>query len=162
MRLVSYLSAAAVLALAAPFASLHGQANSLRDESLAAREQAGSVSLSAMLISASSEKGESDRRLAAYVPNLKSSLRFETFKLIGEGSARIEMPGTAEITLPRGQVVKIEAAHYGEGMVWLRVNWMDGNRQVMNVVYAKWQRGKPIVTGTTKDGENLAILVTPR
>lgn len=161
MRLIPILFTAAAFALTTPFV-MHGDGNNLRDESLDAKAPQLSVHLNAMLISASSEKVESDRRLAGYVPNLKTSLRFESFKFIGEGSARVDMPGDTEIALPQGQTVKIEAAYYGEGMIWLRVIWMDGSRQVMNVVYSKWQRGKPIVTGTTKDGENLAIIVTPR
>jgi hypothetical protein len=161
MRLIPILITATTLVFSAPFA-VGGDGNSLRDSSLDATAPQLGVNLSAMLISASNEKGESDRRLASYVPNLKSSLRFESFKLIGEGSARITMPGSTEIALPSGQSVKIEADYYGEGMVWLRVIWMDGSRQVMNVIYAKWQRGKPIVAGTTRDGENLAIIVTAR
>jgi hypothetical protein len=161
MRLIPILITAAALACTAPFA-LGGDANNLRDNTLDAKAPQRGVSLSAMLISASNEKGESDRRLAAYVPNLKTSLRFETFKLIGESSARVEMPGSTEIALPQGQTVKVEVAYYGEGKVWMRVIWMDGDRQVMNVVYTKWERGKPAVAGTTKDGQNLALLVTPR
>lgn len=161
MRLIPILFAATALALAAPFA-MHGDGNNLRDETLDAKAPQRGVSLNAMLIAASSEKADSDRRLAAYVPNLKTSLRFESFKLLGEGSSRIEMPGSTEITLPQGQTVKIEVAYYGEGKVWMRVIWMDGDRQVMNVVYTKWERGRPAVAGTTKDGQNLALLVTAR
>lgn len=121
------------------------------------------VTLQAILISASNEKGETDRRLAAYAKNLKSSLRFESFKYLGEGSTRIEMPGNSEISLPQNQKVVLEAAYYGEGMVWLRVIWRDGDRQFMNNVYAKWKRGTPIVIGgAARGGESLVIIVTPR
>jgi len=162
MRLIPILFATVALMLVAPFGAT-GAGDKLRDDTLDAKAPVPSLNLDAMLILASNEKGDSDRRLAGYVPNLKSSLRFESFKFIGEGSARIgALPGSTEIALPQGQTVKLEASNYGEGMVWLRVIWMDGNRQVMNVVYAKWQRGKPIVAGTTKDGQNLAIIVTPR
>ena len=162
MRLIPILIAATALMLVAPFGAT-ASGDKLRDDTLDATAPVRSLNLNVMLISASSEKGESDRRLAGYVPNLKTSLRFESFKFIGEGTARIgSLPGDTEIALPQGQTVKVEAAYYGEGIVWLRVIWMDGSRQVMNVVYAKWQRGKPIVAGTTKDGQNLAIIVTPR
>ncbi len=66
----------------------------------------------------------------------------------------------ATIALPQSQSVKVESAYYGEDMVWLRVIWMDDGRQVMNVVYAKCPRGKPIVV--VRRGENLAIIVTPK
>ena len=161
MRLIPILIAATAFALSAPFVLL-GDGNSLRDETLDAKAPQRGVSLNAMLISASNEKGDSDRRLAAYVPNLKTSLRFESFQLIGQATARVEMPGSTEIALPQGQTVKVEVAYYGEGKVWMRVIWMDGDRQVMNVVDSKWDRGKPAVAGTTKDGQNLALLITPR
>lgn len=160
MRLIPILLAAAVFA---PWFSLHAAPNNFRDDSFDKRASAQSVTVNAILIAASNEEGDTDERLAAYEENLKRNLRFDKFEFLGEGSVHIAMPGDASIALPRGQSVKVETAYYGENMVWLRVIWMDGGRQVMNVVYAKCPRGKPIVVGgAASEGQNLAILVTPR
>jgi len=158
------LLAAAVLAVVLSTKSnLHAQ--NLRDDRLDDRRTAPAreVRVSAILISAFNGEGETDPRLAGYENNLRRSLRFEKFGYLGEGSVRIAMPGDAPIRLPGGQTVEVEAAHYGEGVVWLRVIWMDGERQFMNVVYSKWPLGKAIVVGgLAKEGRNLAIILTPR
>lgn len=160
MRLIPMLIAAALVAVT-PFAAT-GAGEKLRDDSLDTRTPARQVAVQAILISASNDAGESDSRLASYVGNLKRNLRFERFSYLGEGATKIDMPGDAEIDLPQNQSVRVEAAYYGEREVWLRVIWMDGGRQFMNVVYSKWRRGQPIVVGgAARGGQNLAIIVTP-
>ena len=161
MRMIPILIAAA-LVLCSPFTAV-GAGEKLRDDSFDKRTPARQVTIQAMLISASNEAGETDARLSDYESNLKRTLRFERFSFLGEGSTRINMPGDAEIDLPQNQSVRVEAAYYGEREVWLRVIWMDGGRQFMNVVYAKWRRGQPIVVGgASRGGQNLAIIVTPK
>ncbi len=161
MRLIPTLTLFGLILALAPLAP--GAGNKLRDDTLDRKSSTRSVQVSVTLISASSEKGETDERLAPYADNLRRMLRFESFGFIGQGSTRIQMPGTAEVSLPQGNAVKLQAAHYGEGVVWLRVIWMDGDRERLNVVYARWERGKPLILGGSgAGGENLAIIVTPK
>lgn len=161
MRLIPALMMFAVVLALAPVAP--GAPNKLRDDSMDRRTPDTSVQVNVTLITASSEKGETDARLAPYADNLKRMLRFESFGFLGQGTTRIQMPGTGEVSLPQGNAVKLQAAHYGAGAVWLRVIWMEGDRERLNVVYARWERGKPLILGGAgAGGENLAIIVTPK
>lgn len=162
MRLIPILIAAVVLA-SIGLAPTPAPAQNLRADSGAAKQPERSVTVNAVLILASNEKGQTDPRLAEYERNLRNVFRFEQFTSLGQGSTRMSLPGDAEIRLPANQTLDLEAAYYGEGMVWLRVVWKDGGRVFMNNVYTKWARGTPIVVGgAAKDGGRLILIVTPR
>jgi len=59
---------------------------------------AESVTVKGILVSASNEGGQSDRRLAAYEANLKRILHAESLHLIGEDSTSLAVPSSGELT----------------------------------------------------------------
>ena len=71
----------------------------------------------ALLVVASNQRGASDSRLSAYEPTLRSILRFESYRLAGEGSANIASPGKASANLGGGHSLELETEKSGGGSV---------------------------------------------
>ncbi|MDI1337627.1 MAG: hypothetical protein PSU94_15700 [Lacunisphaera sp.] len=120
---------------------------------------AGGVTIRGILISASNESGESDRRLAAYVPNLKRILRFESFKFLGEDSASISVPGNGELSLGNGQSVELTTESSDGKTVLLKVRWSAGVRHE----YVLQRGGTTVLAGpSVGKGEMLAVILVSR
>lgn len=125
---------------------------------------ADGASVHAILITASNEKGDTDRRLAQYEPTLKRILRFESFRFVGEGSADLPAAGEGSISLGRGHRLELEAEESGRRGVRVKVRWIAGGTRVMDTGLSL-QPGVPAVLGgpeTGKSGEVFAILVIGR
>jgi hypothetical protein len=121
----------------------------------------GSGTVRAILVLASNEKGASDGRLAAYEPTLRRILRFESYKLVGEGSAALAGAGKASVKLGRGHSVELEAEKSDGKGVRLKVNWQDGGRSLMNTGLVL-RPGVPAVLGgpaNGKGGEVWAVIL---
>jgi hypothetical protein len=88
------------------------------------------VSVRGLLIAASQEPGESDPRLASYVANLKRIGRFESFRLLGDDSASVPVPGSAELSFG-GQTVRLTTEGSG-GKAALRARWGSVDQQLVN------------------------------
>ena len=79
----------------------------------AASMAAGSAtSVRAISFVASQEKGPSDSRLAAYEGVLRSRLRFESFRYVGESSTSVPSGGRATLSVPSGRI-ELEADQEG-------------------------------------------------
>lgn len=146
MRIIHFLFLAALLALSPTLAfSAEGEPASVR----------------ALLVIASNEKGGTDSRLAAYEPTLRRILRFDSYRLAGEGSAGLAVPGNASVNLGRGHVLDL-AAEKSEGKgLRLRVRWEDGGRSLMNTGLVL-RSGVPVVLGgpsTGREGEAWAVII---
>ena len=114
------------------------------------------ASIQGILISASNESGESDRRLAAYVPNLKRILRFESFHFLGEDSASLAVPATGELSLGDGQRVELVTESSDGKTVLLKVRWGSVHHEYV------LQRGSTTVLGgssTGRKGEVYAVIL---
>ena len=114
-----------------------------------------------ILVIAANQKGESDARLSGYEPTLRRLLRFESYRVAGEGSASLNAPGKASLSLGRGHALKLEAEKSDGKEVRLRVQWQDGPRSLMNTGLSL-QPGVPAVLGgpsTGKEGEVWAIII---
>ncbi len=125
---------------------------------LFASAQAADAGVKGILISASNEKGDSDSRLAAYVPNLRRILRFESFRFLGEDSASFSVPGSGELYLGNGQTVSLEAES-ADGKTLLKVRWGGVRHEYI------LQRGGTTVLGgssTGKKGEVYAVILVGR
>ncbi len=125
---------------------------------LFASAHAADAGVKGILISASNEKGESDSRLSAYVPNLRRILRFESFRLLGEDSASFSVPGSGELSLGNGQTVALEAEN-ADGKTLLKVRWGGVRHEYV------LQRGGTTVLGgssTGKKGEVYAVILVGR
>lgn len=83
---------------------------------------AESVSVRGLLIAASSEAGQSDPRLSAYVGNLRRILRAESFHLLGEDSASLSVPANGELSLG-GQGVQLTTESADGKTVLLKARW---------------------------------------
>jgi hypothetical protein len=116
----------------------------------------------ALLVIASSQKGESDARLSAYEPTMRRVLRFESYRLVGEGSANLASPGKASVNLGRGHSLALETPKSeGGGAVRLQVTWQEGSRSLMNMGLVLLP-GKPAVLGgpsSGKEGEVWAVIL---
>ena len=117
----------------------------------------GHTRVRALLVIASNQKGDSDARLAAYVPTLRGILRFESYRLAGEGSADVASPGKTTLNLGQGHSLQLEMPGGGGR---LQVNWQQGGRLLINTGFGL--SGKPTVLGgpsTGKEGEVWAVIV---
>lgn len=124
-----------------------------------ARAAGGGVSVRGILISASNQKGESDGRLAAFVPNLRRILRFESFKFLGEDSASFGVPGNGELSLGQGQTVELASESSDGKTVLLKVRWSAGVRHE----YVLQRGGTTVLAGpSTGKGEVLAVILIGR
>jgi opacity protein-like surface antigen len=138
-KLLAFLVLAAFVALLRPVASAADGA---------------SANVRAILVLASNQKGGSDGRLAAYEPTLRRILRFESYKLAGEGSASLG-GGKANVQLGRGHILELESEKSeGKGKgggVRVRVNWqLDGQSQINTGLVLK--PGVPAVLGGPANG----------
>ena len=121
----------------------------------------GQGNVRALLVLASNEKGASEARLAAYEPTLRRILRFESYKLVGEGSAALSGAGKTGVKLGRGHVVELEPEKSDGKGVRLKVNWLDGGRSLMNTGLVL-RPGVPAVLGgpaNGKGGEVWAVIL---
>ena len=120
---------------------------------------AESVTVKGILISASNERGESDRQLAAYVPNLRRILRFESFRYLGEDSTSLAVPAKGELSLGEGQRVELATESADGKTVLLKVRWGSVRHEFV------LQRGGTTVLGgssTGKKGEVFAVILVGR
>ncbi len=127
---------------------------------LATTARAAGVTVQGILISASNESGDSDQRLAAYVPNLKRILRFESFRFLGEDSASLGVPATGALSLGNGHRVELATESADGKTVLLKVRWSAGVRHEYVL-----QRGVPTVLGgpsTGRKGEVYAVILIGR
>lgn len=123
--------------------------------------EGGSARVRALLVIASNEKGEADARLSAYEPNLRQILRFESYRLAGEGSATLASPGKGSLNLGQGHSLALESQKSDSGGVRLQVNWQANGRSFMNTALVL-RPGVPVVLGgpsSGKGGEVWAVIV---
>ena len=115
-----------------------------------------------ILVLASNQSGETDRRLAPYEPNLRRILRFESYRFAGEGRAALPVPGKGSVSLGRGHKLEIETQSLDSGSLKAGVTWSDGRRSLMNMVLVL-RRGVPAVLGGPSSGgpggEVFAVIV---
>lgn len=121
----------------------------------------GRANVRAMLVLASNQKGATDGRLADYEPTLRRILRFESYKLVGEGAAALGGAGRSNVKLGRGHTLELAAEKSDGKGVRLKVNWQDGGRSLMNTGLVL-RPGVPAVLGgpaSGKGGEVWAVIL---
>ena len=117
--------------------------------------EAGRASVHAILVTASNERRAADPKLAPYEENLKRTLRYESYRYAGEGSAAVASGGTARVSLPGNNRLDLEAEN-GDGR-GIRVKVHFGTTDV--VIPA----GKTVVLvgrAAGEKGEVSAVIVT--
>ena len=109
------------------------------------------TTIQAILVSASNDKGATDRRLAAYEPTLRRILRFESYRVLGEGSAAIAVPAKGTVSLGNGHRLELETEAADGKSIRVRVNWTVGRDSLMNTALAL-RPGVPAVLGGPASG----------
>ena len=119
-----------------------------------------SVSVRAILVSASREAGESDRALVKYESTLRRILRFESFRQLGSGRARAALPGSGSFGVGQGQTLRFRAEDAGNGRVRLQLEWAGESRAFMRTGLVL-RPGVPAVLGgpSQPDGGVYALIV---
>lgn len=148
MRVICLSILFAILATAIPASAADGQ----------------TVNVRGILVQCLDEAGQTDRSLAAYEPNLKRILRFESYKSAGQGSAKIAAPGSGSLSIGKGNRLEVEVLEVKGDSIRARVRWSGGGREIMNTVL-NLRRGVPAVLGRgapVSGGDVFAALVIAR
>ncbi len=127
---------------------------------LAARA-ADHASLQGILISASNEPGQTDRRLAPYEPTLRKILRFESYRFLGDDSTSFRVPASGRLALGDGHELEIATESADGKSIHVKVRWTAGGRTLMNTGLVL-RSGVPAVLGgpaTGRKGEVYAVIL---
>jgi hypothetical protein len=110
------------------------------------------VSVRAILIVASPQKGASDPKLAPFEATLRRILRFETYRAVGEGSASVADGGRATLSLGQGHSLELSGDKSAARETRVRLRWRHGGRELMNTALAL-PSGRPAVLGGPAHGD---------
>jgi len=130
---------------------------------LAARA-ADRASIQGILISASNEPGQTDRRLAQYEPTLRKILRFESYRFLGDDSTSLDVPASGSLSLGDGHQLEITTEKTDGKSIHVKVRWTSGGRTLMNTGLVL-RAGIPAVLGgpsSGNKGEVYAVLLIGR
>lgn len=117
-----------------------------------------------ILISASNDRGETDRRLSAYEPTLRRILRFESYRFLGDDTASLGVPADGHLSLGEGNELEIQTESSDGRSVRLKVRWLKGGRTLMSTGLAL-RPGVPAVIGgpsTGHKGDVYAVILIGR
>ncbi len=117
-----------------------------------------------ILLTASNEPGQTDRRLAPYEATLRRILRFETFRHVGSGRTSVDASTAGSLSLGNGHELELEAEPGDGKAVHLKVRWTAHGRTLMNTGLAL-RPGVPAVLGgpsTGNKGEVYAVILIGR
>ena len=128
----------------------------------AAATPAHAASLRAVLITASTQPGPTDNRLATYETTLKRVLRFNSYTFQGSDSADLPQKGAASLMIGQGHELAVETS---DNPLSVRIRWTAGGRTLMNTGL-NLRPGVPAVLGGPatgeKPGEVYAVILVAR
>ena len=119
------------------------------------------ASIQGILVAASNEHGESDRRLGPYEPTLRRILRFESYRFLGEDRTALVVHQSGRLTLGDGHQLEVETESVDNNGIHIRVRWVAGGRTLMNTGLVL-RAGVPAVLGgpsTGSKGEVYAVIL---
>ena len=122
------------------------------------------ATLEGILITASNEPGQTDRRLAPYEATLRRILRFETFRHVGSDRTSLDVPASGSLSIGNGHTLAIETEQSDGKSVHVKVRWSAGGRTLMNTGLSL-RPGVPAVLGgpsTGNKGEVYAVILVGR
>jgi len=116
-----------------------------------------------ILITASNQPGETDRRLAPYEPTLRRILRFESYHYVGEDSTTVDVPASGTLSVGDGHQLEITTEKADGKSVHVKVRWSSGGRTLMNTGLVL-RAGVPAVLGgpAKGNGEVYAVILIGR
>lgn len=131
---------------------------------LSAVARADSANIRGILISASNESGQTDRRLAQYEPTLRRILRFESYRFLGDDSTSLEVPAQGSLSIGDGHELEVTTEKSDGKSIHVKVRWSSGGRTLMNTGLVL-RPGVPAVLGgpsTGNKGEVYAVILVGR
>jgi len=119
-----------------------------------------SVTVRAILVSASKQPGQTDKALSRYESTLRRILRFETFKQLGSGRERADVPGEATISIGSGHQIQFRTEDSRDDRLRVQIIWQGGGRTLMRTGLAL-RPGVPAVLGgpARNDDEVYAVII---
>ena len=129
--------------------------------SLLTSVRAGGTSLEGILITASNEPGQTDRRLADYEPTLRRILRFESYHYIGGDRTNLDVPASGSLSLGDGHKLQVTTEKSDGPAVHVKVRWTASGRTLMSTGLVL-RAGVPAVLGgpsTGKKNEVYAVIL---
>lgn len=128
----------------------------------AAATPAHAASFRAVLITASTERGPTDPRLASYEVTLKRVLRFNSYTYQGSDEVTLEANAKTSLMIGQGHELFVET---GGNPLALRIRWTEGGRTLMNTGITL-RPGVPAVLGGpatgNAPGEVYAVILLAR
>jgi hypothetical protein len=126
----------------------------------ASAQRDDTVSVRGLLVAASAEPGPTDERLKPYEATLRRILRFESFRLLGEGRTAVRTPGEATVMLGQNHRLELRSEPSADRGLRMQVNWSQGGRSLMNTGLVL-RPGVPAVLGGPPrgEGEVFAVIV---
>lgn len=119
--------------------------------SLTLPARAERTSLQGILLTASNEPGQTDRRLAPYEPTLRRILRFESYHYVGGGNLSLEVPASGNVSLGHGHALEVTTEQSDGKTIHAKVRWTAGGRTLMNTGLTL-RSGVPAVLGGPSTG----------
>lgn len=128
--------------------------------STAEAQKGATTSISATLILASNEPGETDSRLHPYESTLRRIFNFGSYRQIGRGSTRISSPGDGSLSLGSGQELLISLPETDNSSIRAKVHWRRDGRTLIHTTVAM-KPGVPTLLGGphVKGGNGNLIVV---
>ncbi|MBW7909265.1 MAG: hypothetical protein H3C50_10190 [Kiritimatiellae bacterium] len=111
------------------------------------------MEVEAMLILASNEPAPLDRRLERVDYLLRPVLRFETYRLLGQGSVLLGAGGSTSLALGDGHVLYLRMGKKGH----VEVSWQRGEERLLSTSVGL-QRNKPTILGGVPQGDGRLIV----
>lgn len=123
---------------------------------------ARAATLRAVLITASTEPGDTDPRLATYEVTLKRVFRFQSYTYQGSDSVELASGRGAELLIGQGHELTVEP---GDNPLTLRIRWTEGGRALMTTGVTL-RPGVPALLGGPRTGnapgEVYAVILVAR
>ena len=126
---------------------------------LAVISPAENVTFKAQLIQATNDAAPLDRRLEKIEYRLRPILRYENYRLLGESSAVLALPGDTVLRFDTGSSLAVRASGSLKKGVKAEVVWTEGGqKQVTTTV--RMARGKPVVIGGGAASEKGVLVIS--
>jgi hypothetical protein len=118
------------------------------------------VTVRAILVSASKQPGKTDSALSRYESTLRRILRFETFQQLGTDRDRAAIPGEGSLSLGAGHELMFRTESSQDDRLRVQIVWQAGGRTLMRTGLAL-RPGIPAVLGgpARNDNEVYAVIV---
>lgn len=122
---------------------------------------AESITVKATLVAASQQEGQSDASLKGYLPGLKRSFNYKTFRKVSGPAVKLDVPGKATVSIGKDSL-GLEASSAGAGQVRLGVDWRRGKKQILRTTVVAKKSKPAVFGGPTVDGEKMILLLEYR